>query len=326
LTSTSWARSRTASAADPSGADSSLVLRRERGRRSSAPRRRRRRAPAAPRELREAGLSARKALGQHFLTSGRILRRIADAADLSPDEAVIEVGAGLGGLTAELAARAGRVVAIELDEALARYLRRRFARTNVVVVQGDALTVRPAEALSHAGASGPYVVVGNLPYHIAQPLLRHFLEGQPPPRRLVVMVQAEVAESIVASPGEMSLLSVSVQLYGEPRLLFRVPPSAFYPPPKVRSAVVRIEVAPQPRAAVDDTEAFFRVVRAGFGTRRKQLRNALAHGLHIDPATAAELLAATDIEPTLRPQALPLEGWAALARAWVERGRPEGAR
>lgn len=280
----------------------------------------------APRELREAGLSARKALGQHFLTSLRILRRIAEAADLSPRDTVIEVGAGLGGLTAELATRARRVVAIELDEALAHYLRRRFAGTSVVVVQGDALAVCPAELLSHAGASGPYVVVGNLPYNIAQPLLRHFLEAQPPAQRLVVMVQAEVAESIVAGPGEMSLLGVSVQLYGEPRLLFRVPPSAFYPPPKVRSAVVRIDVAPRPRAQMHDTEAFFRVVRAGFGTRRKQLRNALAHGLRIDPATAADLLAAADIDPTLRPQALSLEGWAALARAWTERGRPEGAR
>jgi 16S rRNA (adenine1518-N6/adenine1519-N6)-dimethyltransferase len=253
------------------------------------------------------------------------LRRIADAADLSSQETVIEVGAGLGGLTEPLAARAGRVVAIELDELLARYLRRRFAKTNVVIVQGDALALQPSELLSQAGASGPFVVVGNLPYAIAQPLIRRLLEAKPAPRRLVVMVQAEVAESIVAEPGAMSLLSVAVQLYGEPRLLFRVPPSAFYPPPKVRSAVVRIEVAPGLRVAVEDTEAFFRMARAGFSARRKQLRNALAHGLRIDQATASELLAAAKVDATLRAQALPLEGWAALARAWVERGRPEGA-
>jgi 16S rRNA (adenine1518-N6/adenine1519-N6)-dimethyltransferase len=278
----------------------------------------------APRELREAGISARKALGQHFLTSARTLRRIADAAGPSAGQTVIEVGAGLGGLTAELAARAGRVVAIELDEALAGYLRRRLAGTNVFVLQSDALAVSPAQALAEAGASGPYVVAGNLPYNIAQPLLRHFLEAQPPPERLVVMVQAEVAESIVAGPGQMTLLGISVQLYGEPRILFRVPPSAFYPPPKVRSAVVRIEMAPRPRVPVEDIDAFFRVVRAGFGTRRKQLRNALAHGLQIEPATAAGLLAAADIDPTLRAQALPLEAWASLTRAWVECGRPEG--
>ncbi len=289
--------------------------------------RRRQRRPGPPRELRDAGLSARKALGQHFLTSSRTVRRIAEAAGLSANDIVIEVGAGLGGLTAELASRAGRVVAVEIDEQLAGYLRRRFAGTpNVTVLPGDALALPPAEALARAGASGPYVVAGNLPYNIAQPLLRHFLEANPKPQRLVVMVQAEVAESIVAGPGEMTLLGLSVQLYGEPRLLFRVPPSAFYPPPKVRSAVVRIDVLPRPRAGVSDTAAFFHVARAGFGTRRKQLRNALAHGLRIDTGAAAQLLAAARIDPTLRPQAIALEQWAALARAWVSAGRPEDER
>ncbi|MGB2694798.1 MAG: 16S rRNA (adenine(1518)-N(6)/adenine(1519)-N(6))-dimethyltransferase RsmA [Dehalococcoidia bacterium] len=280
--------------------------------------------PSPPRELRDAGLSARKALGQHFLTSPRILRRIADAAELAPDETVIEVGAGLGALTAELSERAQRVVAIELDDAIAMYLQRRFADTNVTVVQGNALELAASDLLARAGASPPYVVTGNLPYNIAQPLLRHSLEAQPAPERLVVMVQAEVAESIAAAPGDMSLLSVSIQLYGEPRVLFRVPPSAFYPPPKVQSAVVRIDVAPSPRAAVDDVEAFFHVARAAFRSKRKQLRNALATGLRIDAATASELLAVAGVDATLRAQALALDDWAALARAWVERGRPEG--
>jgi 16S rRNA (adenine1518-N6/adenine1519-N6)-dimethyltransferase len=294
--------------------------------RRSTPHRGRRRRPAPPRELREAGLSARKALGQHFLTSTRALRRIAEACELSPDSTVIEIGAGLGGLTAELSARAGRVIAIELDEALAEHLRQRFADSNVTVIEADALAIEPAEALAGAGVEAPYVLAGNLPYNVAQPLLRHFLEGTPAPERLVVMVQAEVAESIVAKPGDMSLLSVSVQLYGQPRLLFRVAPSAFYPPPKVRSAVVRIDVAPHPRANVQDIEAFFRVARAGFGTKRKQLRNALAHGLGIDTATGAALLAAAGIDATLRAQALSLEQWASLTRAWVAAGRPEGER
>jgi 16S rRNA (adenine1518-N6/adenine1519-N6)-dimethyltransferase len=133
-----------------------------------------------------------------------------------------------------------------------------------------------------------------------------------------------VAESIVARPGEMTLLGVSVQLYGEPRLLFRLAPSAFYPPPRVRSAVVCIDVASQPRVDVD-TEAFFRVVRAGFSTKRKQLRNALANGLAIDGAVAADVLARAGVEPTLRAQALDLEQWASIARAWTELGAPEGA-
>lgn len=292
--------------------------------RSSTSPRKRARTRRPPPELRRAGLSPRKALGQHFLTSARILRRIADATDPSPDETVIEIGAGLGGLTAELAARAHCVIAVELDKGLVKYLRDRFHGTNVAVLQGNALALPPAEALSRAGASQPYVVAGNLPYNIAQPLLRHFLEAQPPPKRLVVMVQAEVAESIVAGPGKMSLLGVSVQLYGEPRLLFRVRPTAFYPAPKVRSAVVGIDVAPRLRAEVADSDRFFRLVRAGFTTRRKQLRNALAHGLRIEAPLVTRLLAAADIDPTLRPQALSLEGWAALTRAWIEAGSPEG--
>jgi 16S rRNA (adenine1518-N6/adenine1519-N6)-dimethyltransferase len=239
---------------------------------------------------------------------------------------VIEIGAGLGGLTAELSSRARHVIAIELDEALAAHLRERFSGTNVTIVQGDALEIEPAALLAEAGANAPYVVVGNLPYNVAQPLLRRYLETQPKPRRLVVMVQAEVAESIVANPGDMTLLAVSVQLYGEPKLLFRVPPSAFYPPPKVRSAVVRIAVTPALRAPVDDIQAFFRVARAGFGTKRKQLRNALATGLRVHSATAAELLASAGVDPTLRPQALPLEAWADLTRAWIAHGRPEDER
>jgi 16S rRNA (adenine1518-N6/adenine1519-N6)-dimethyltransferase len=303
LTSTSSARSRSPRARPP----------------------RKRRGPAPPRELREAGIAARKSLGQHFLTSTSTLRRVADACDLTPRHTVIEIGAGLGGLTAELSARAGRVIAIELDDTLAPYLEQRFANTNVAVVHGDALALQPAELLARGGASEPYVVAGNLPYNVAQPLLRHYLEARPKPERLVVMVQAEVAESIVAQSGELTLLACSVQLYGEPRLLFRVAPSAFYPPPKVRSAVVRIDVAPRLRAGVEDVAAFFRVVRAGFSTKRKQLRNALANGLRIDAPIAAKLLALARIDATLRAQDLSLDQWAALARAWMARGGPESA-
>ena len=187
----------------------------------------------------------------------------------------------------------------------------------------DALEFDPAAAISRGSLAEPYVVTGNLPYRISQPLLRHFLEAQPPARRLVVMVQAEVAKSIVSMPGQMSLLGVSVQLYGEPRILFRLPPTAFYPPPKVRSAVIRIDIARRLRADVDDREAFFRVARAGFGTRRKQLRNSLAGGLRIPGTAAAELIARAGLDPTQRPQELSLDAWAALSRAWKHHGSPE---
>ncbi len=140
------------------------------------------------------------------------------------------------------------------------------------------------------------------------------------------MVQREVARSIAAEPGSMSLLSVSVQLYGEPTVLFDVPASAFDPPPNVESSVVRIDLPGGLRAPVADTEAFFRIARAGFSARRKQLHNALANGLQIDSKTAGALLAEADIDPTLRPQALALESWAALANAWVAADRPERTR
>ena len=287
--------------------------------------RRRQRRPAPPPELRATGGRTRKSLGQHFLTDTRVLLRIAQATELTRRETVIEIGAGLGGLTEELASRAGRVIAIELDRGLADHLRSRFANTNVTVIEGDALAIRPHEALASVGAEQQYVLAGNLPYNIAQPILRHYLEAKPPPERLIVMLQAEVAESLVAKPGAMSLLSVSVQLYGEPRLLFRVPPAAFYPPPKVQSALVRIDVTAKLRADVRDVDAFFRIVRAGFSARRKQLRNALANGLRISPPAATAIIAAAEIDPRLRAQALPLDAWAALADAWLEAGQPEGA-
>lgn len=273
-----------------------------------------------------ASLSPRKSLGQHFLTDERILERIAAAAELSRDDTVIEIGAGTGALTAELAERAGRVIAIELDERLCAHLSQRFRGTNVSVVQGDALEFDLASALEATDGNSRYILVGNLPYYIAQPLLRRFLEVKPPPQRMIVMLQAEVAKSVAAQPGGMSLLSIAVQLYGEPRILFHVPPSAFHPPPKVRSAVVRIDVPGTMRASVADSEAFFQVVRAGFSSRRKQLRNSLANGLRIEPASAAALLADAGIDPTLRPQMLPLAAWAELTDAWIAAGRPEGKR
>lgn len=272
------------------------------------------------------GFTPRKSLGQHFLTDERILRRIAEAAELTRADTVIEIGAGPGGLTAELAARARHVVAVELDERLCAHLEDRFHGTNVTVVQGNALDLDPAELLPPDRDDDAYTLAGNLPYYITQPLIRHYLEAVPAPRRMTLMMQREVARSIAAQPGEMSLLSVSVQLYGEPAILFDVPARAFSPPPNVESSVVRIDVPGGLRAPVTNREAFFRVARAGFSSRRKQLRNALANGLQIDPAAAGDLLAAAGIDATLRPQALPLEAWAAITAAWVAAGRPERTR
>jgi len=270
-----------------------------------------------------ATIRPRKSLGQHFLTDRRVLQRILAAASLSSADTVIEVGAGKGVLTRALASVAGKVIAVEIDEGLCEHLRRRLAaRPNVEPVCADILSLSPDELLTRTQASPPYVVVANLPYYIASAVLRHFLESAQPPARLIVMVQAEVGQSIAAPPGRMSLLSVGVQFYAPAKVLFYVPPRAFRPPPKVRSAVIRLDVRPEPAVAVDDRQGFFRLVQAGFAARRKQLRNALALGLGIDPASAQSLLETANIDPRRRAQTLSLDEWGCLYRAWRGNAHP----
>jgi 16S rRNA (adenine1518-N6/adenine1519-N6)-dimethyltransferase len=278
---------------------------------------------AATAQAATATIRPRKSLGQHFLTDRRVLQRILAAASLSSADTVIEVGAGKGVLTRALASAAGRVIAVEIDEGLCAHLRRRLAaRPNVEPVCGDILSLSPDELLARAQASPPYVVVANLPYYIASAVLRHFLESAQPPVRMIVMVQAEVGQSIAAPPGRMSLLSVSVQFYAQAKVLFYVPPRAFRPPPKVRSAVIRLDVRLEPAVAVDDRDAFFQLVQAGFAAPRKQLRNALALGLGIEPTSARSLLDAANIDASRRAQTLSLDEWGCLYHAWRESSRP----
>lgn len=256
----------------------------------------------------------RKGLAQHFLTDHGALARIVDAAELGPDDIVIEVGPGRGVLTRALAARVRRVIAVELDAALCRELEREIAALgNVTIVQGDILGTDVAALLSPSGGPPPpYKVVANIPYYITGAILRFFLEAARRPSRLVLLVQKEVAQSVVAGPGEMSVIGVSVQLYGSPRIMGYVPAEAFHPPPKVDSAILRIDVYVEPAAGVRDTEAFFRIVRAGFSSRRKQIRNALANGLRVDVGVAGRWLVEAGIEATQRPQTLLVEEWARL--------------
>jgi len=251
----------------------------------------------------------------------RYLRRIADAARPGPEDTVIEVGAGPGNLTGYLVPRCPRLVAVEVDEELAFRLQERFADvSHLWVVRADILQVAPQELLALAGAGPPYVVVGNLPFSIGTAVVRHFLRASPQPRWLVVTLQLEVAQNVVARPGDMTFLSVEMQLLSEPRLLFVIPPRAFRPRPKVYSAVVRLEVRPQPAVQVDDMDAFLRVAQAGFAAPRKQMRNSLALGLRVPTQTAEELLQAADIDPARRPGELTLEEWARLYQAAKARG------
>lgn len=275
-------------------------------------------APSAheiPRLLRELSLRPRKELGQNFLTDQRALARIVEAAELSRRDVVIEVGAGLGTLTHLLAQTAGRVIAVELDRELAAAMSRLLAGdSNVTIIQGDILQFPPTELLARAGLAPytPYLVVGNLPYLITSAILRHFLEAERRPRRMVITVQREVAERITARPGEMSLLSVSVQFYGQPQILLRLKPGAFYPPPEVSSAVVRIDCYTEPPFSVEDPHRFFRLVRAGFAQRRKQLHNSLSAELALPDDQVRAALREARIDPHRRAQSLSLEEWVAL--------------
>jgi len=257
----------------------------------------------------------RKRFGQHFLTDKNILEKIARAAEIEPTATVMEIGPGLGALTRVLSASAAQVVAVEVDRDLAARLRDEFSNTNVHILEGDILQQPPAAWLAQAGCAPPYLVVANLPYYITSAILRYLLEAPTPPTRLVVMVQREVAEQMLARPPHANLLAVSVQFFGVPRRVAHIPAGAFRPPPQVSSAVVRIDV----HAAPPDIQPseFFRVVRAGFGAKRKQIHNALANGLGLTRDETTEWLRRAGIEPTRRAETLQVEEWKRLAQTFA---------
>ncbi len=268
--------------------------------------------------LRRFDLKARKRLGQHFLIDGEVLQVITSAAELTPTDVILEIGPGLGILTRELAGQAGWVIAVELDNKLAHILKQTLASfDNVTIVNKDILRIDPATLLREpktkfAPATSPYKVVANLPYYITSPVLRHFLEASVKPEMMIVMVQKEVAETIVAEPGQRSVLSISVQFYGKPRIVSYVPAQSFYPAPEVDSAILRIDLYPQPVVAVTDEKGFFELVRAGFTASRKQIVNSLVQGLGLPKTEVLALLVRADIVPQRRAETLTLEEWAQL--------------
>lgn len=269
------------------------------------------------RELRRLNLRAKKGLGQHFLVDEQALEKMTSAAQLDPGDTVVEVGPGLGVLTRELAREAGRVIAVEIDPAMVDALKETIAPlSNVTIIHADILK-RVPESLIEGATS--YKVVGALPYNIASAVLRHFLEANVKPRLMVVALQKEVAQTVAAKSGDMSLLSVGVQFYGSPAIVDYVAARSFYPPPKVESAIVRIDVYESPPVEVADEHDFFNVVRGGFAAPRKQLRNSLAQGLELEPAEAAAILKKADIDHQRRAETLSLEEWAAVYRAVTEK-------
>jgi 16S rRNA (adenine1518-N6/adenine1519-N6)-dimethyltransferase len=279
--------------------------------------------------LRRFGLRARKGLGQHFLIDEEVLKLITSAAGLTPADVVMEIGPGLGVLTQELARQAGWVITVELDNKLAAILKQTLAAfNNVTIINEDVLQIDPRALLQEQGERFPpaisspfnYKVVANLPYYITSPVLRHFLEASFKPQIMVVMVQKEVAEAIVAGPGGMSVLSISVQFYGQPEIVSRVPARCFYPAPEVDSAILKVTLYPGPAVDVADEAGFFRLVRAGFTTPRKQLCNSLTQGLGWPKAEVLSLLEKADIASQRRAETLALDEWARLWQVFIGGG------
>ena len=257
----------------------------------------------------------KKSLGQNFLVDPNGLNKVLQAAQLNPEDTVLEIGAGLGSLTYLLAQQAKYVVAVELDKRLIPPLTEVLAGfENIKIKQGDMLELSPDALLGAAR----YVVVANIPYYITSALIRHLLEADHKPTRMVLTIQQEVAERILSRDGKMSLLALSVQVYGKPELKARIPAGCFYPPPEVDSAVLSIELYEEPLVPSESLDLFFKLAHAGFAQKRKTLRNTLATGMNESPAWAEKLLTAAGIDPQRRAETLSMQEWKQLVEAYQE--------
>jgi 16S rRNA (adenine1518-N6/adenine1519-N6)-dimethyltransferase len=262
--------------------------------------------------LRRHRLRPTRRLGQNFLQDADALRGITDAARITRDDTVLEIGCGLGSLTRHLALFAKRVVAVERDRRLFGIAREVLKSClNVELICADILAVSAEDLRLPA----EYIVAANIPYNITSPILRNLLESRPRPRRLVLTLQKEVAERVCAAPPRMSVLSLSVQVYGETELVGWIPASAFFPVPEVDSSVVRIEIRGEPLLPLSLLPVFFPLVKAAFGQKRKILRNSLSSNLGISPLQAEELLVDADIDPRRRPETLGFAEWERLSKA-----------
>ena len=259
--------------------------------------------------LRKNGLTANKRLGQNFLQDPSALEKIVEAAEIKTEDSVLEIGPGLGGLTRYLAVSASSVTAIELDRNLAPLLTEVLAPySNIRIFYGDILKFSPADLVDN----DDYLVIANIPYYITSAVFRHLLEAAIKPRRIVLTIQKEVAQRICSGPGKLSMLALSVQVYGEPKIMAIISAEAFYPRPKVDSAILRVDMYPEPVIPQTMLKTFFALSKAGFSQKRKNLRNSISGGMHITPNQAAELLEASGIAPTRRAETLSLDEWKKL--------------
>lgn len=257
-------------------------------------------------------MNPKKSLGQNFLQDLSIVKKIIQSADLHPDDAVLEVGPGEGIMTRELVKYARRVIAVEIDEKLVELLRRRFKNApGVKIVLGDILKINLPDLIKPHPS---YKVIANLPYYITSAIIRLFLESPTPPDEMILMVQKEVAKRIVAAPGEMSLLAVSIQYYAKPEIIFEVSRGAFSPIPEVDSAVIKISNIAALRHSASGTKKFFQVARAGFSAKRKTLLNNLANSFHLEKKEVEKKLISMGINPKARAQELKIGDWKKLSK------------
>ena len=272
----------------------------------------------APKLLKKYGILPKKSLGQNFVITQSALDAVISAADLAGHEEVIEIGAGLGILTIELAQRAGRVFAVEIDKRLIPVLQDNLQDfENVTLLHADFLQVDPCELVSGSG----YSVVANIPYNITSVLIRHLMESSISPERVVLTVQREVAQRVTGSPGNMSLLALSVQIYGSAVITAHIPADYFYPIPDVDSTVLRIDIYKEPLVPRNVIPVIFSLARAGFGQKRKKLRNSLATVMSSTPAEVEKLLGRAGIQLKSRAQELSIQDWEKIARIAAEEGR-----
>ena len=259
--------------------------------------------------LKRYGLRPHKGLGQNFLQDPIALDKIVAAAEIQSTDTVLEIGPGLGSLTRYLAASAREVVAVELDQHLLPPLKTVLTPyQNVRLIHGDILKLSPDDLIQEQD----YVVAANIPYYITSAVIRHLLESRHKPRRIVLTIQKEVAQRICEKPGDMSLMALSVQVYGRPHIVAHIPASAFFPSPNVDSSVLVIDIYPTSLVPHEYLETFFKLIKAGFSQKRKTLRNSLSAGLAIAPASAAELLEGAGIDPQRRAETLSIDEWERL--------------
>lgn len=262
-----------------------------------------------------------KGFGQNFIVNPGVCPKIVEASGIGPDWGVLEVGPGIGVLTKELALRAKKVVAVEVDKRIPPMLEETLAEfDNVEVILQDVLKVDLKALIEEKFAGMPVAVCANLPYYITSPILMRFLEEKLPIKSITVMVQKEAAQRITAQPGtrEAGAISYAVAYYAEPQMLFSVQPGSFFPPPKVTSAVIKLNVRPEPAVQVEDETGYFKLIRAAFSQRRKTAANSVSSGLGIEKAKVTAALEKAGLAPTVRPEQLTLQDIKALQSALME--------